>query len=156
MRRLTTLLAALLPGAALAVEVPLPSGAVLTAEDRTAIASPVLPEGPWAGGPPPGREARGAVTRRAWRVPGAPTPDALMDGVRAALEAQGLAVVYACADRACGGYDFRFALDLLPAPEMYVDLGDYRYLLAAGETWRGRARSPPWSPAGDRVRAMCM
>jgi outer membrane protein OmpA-like peptidoglycan-associated protein len=137
MRRLTILLTALLPGAALAVEVPLPSGAVLTAEDRTAIAAPVLPEGPWAGGPPPGREARGAVTRRAWRVPGAPTPDALMEGVRAALEAQGLAVVYACADRACGGYDFRFSLDLLPAPEMYVDLGDYRYLLAAGETGEG-------------------
>lgn len=133
MRRSFVLLMALLPGAALGLEVPLPRGAELTAEDRVALAGAVLPEGPWAGSPPPGRDVRGAVTRRAWRVPDAPTPDALMDGVRAALEAQGLRVVYACADRACGGYDFRFALDLLPAPEMYVDLGDFRYLLAAGE-----------------------
>jgi outer membrane protein OmpA-like peptidoglycan-associated protein len=130
MRLSPALLAALLPGAAAALQVPLPPGAILAAEDAAPIAAPVLPTGPWAGGPPPAAEARGATTRRAWRVPGQPDPGALLEPIRAALGAEGYTILYSCADTACGGYDFRFALDLLPAPQMYVDLGDFRYLLA--------------------------
>jgi OmpA-OmpF porin, OOP family len=137
MRVWPALLAALLPGAAAAVEVPLPPGALLAAEDAVPIFSPPLPTGPFADGPPPTADARGATIRRAWRVPGASDPASLMQPIRAALEEDGFAVIYSCSDAACGGYDFRFSLDLLPAPEMYVDLGDYQYLLAARETEAG-------------------
>ena len=81
--------------------------------------------------------AEGAVTRRAGRAPaGSLTPDALLAPIREALAAQGFAVLYTCADRDCGGYDFRFGLDLLFPPAMYVDLGNYRYLLAQAEDGR--------------------
>lgn len=35
---------------------------------------------------------------------------------------------------ACGGFDFRFGIEVLPAPDMYVDLTDYRYLAARSGT----------------------
>jgi hypothetical protein len=119
--------------------VPLPPGATLAAEDAVTFAVTSLPEGPWAGGPPPAVGAEGAVTRRAWRVAeGGLTPDQLLAPIRDALVADGFTVLYTCADRACGGYDFRFGLDLLPAPAMFVDLGNYRYLVAEADTEDGR------------------
>jgi OOP family OmpA-OmpF porin len=90
-----------------------------------------FPEGPWTEGPPPTARAEGSVLRRAWRVPAeGGTPDQFLVPIRDALEAGGSRVLFTCADRACGGYDFRFALDLLPPPAMFVDLGNYRYMLA--------------------------
>jgi outer membrane protein OmpA-like peptidoglycan-associated protein len=129
MRRTAFLAGLIAAGAAGAAEIPLPEGAVLAAEEAAPFAMVELPEGPWAGGPPPVVSTEGAVTRRAWRIPGEVTPDALLVPIREALAAEGYSLVYACADRDCGGYDFRFALDLLPAPAMFVDLGNYRYLL---------------------------
>lgn len=130
MRRTPFLAALIAAGAAGAAEIPLPEGAMLAAEDTVPFAVVELPEGPWAGGPPPVVATEGAVTRRAWRIPGDGNPDALLVPIREALAAEGYSLLYACADRDCGGYDFRFALDLLPAPAMFVDLGNYRYLLA--------------------------
>ena len=130
MRRTAFLAGLIAAGAAGAAEIPLPEGAVLAAEEAVPFALVELPEGPWAGGPPPVVATEGAVTRRAWRIPGDGNPDALLVPIREALAAEGYSPVFACADRDCGGYDFRFALDLLPAPAMFVDLGNYRYLLA--------------------------
>jgi outer membrane protein OmpA-like peptidoglycan-associated protein len=139
MRRASLIAALLVAGTAGAVEVPLPPGATLAAEDAVTFAVTSLPEGPWAGGPPPAVGAEGAVTRRAWRVAeGGLTPDQLLAPIRDALVADGFTVLYTCADRACGGYDFRFGLDLLPAPAMFVDLGNYRYLVAEADTEDGR------------------
>jgi outer membrane protein OmpA-like peptidoglycan-associated protein len=78
-------------------------------------------------------EAEGAVARRAYTVPVPLTPDQLLAPLEAALEDQGFATLFTCADRVCGGYDFRYGLDLLPAPAMYVDLGNYRYLLSRND-----------------------
>ncbi len=130
MRRTPFLAALIAASAAGAAEIPLPEGAVLAAEEAVPFALVELPEGPWVGGPPPVVATEGAVTRRAWRIPGDGTPDALLVPIREALVAEGYSPIFACADRDCGGYDFRFALDLLPAPAMFVDLGNYRYLLA--------------------------
>jgi hypothetical protein len=140
MIRTAAILAGLLvAGAADAAEIPLPPGAVLAADDAAAFATVPLPAGPWSGGPPQTVDAEGAVLRRAWRIPDSDrTTDELVAPIRDRLEADGFAVLYSCADRACGGYDFRFGLDLLPAPAMYVDLGDFRYLLAAEDGTAGR------------------
>jgi outer membrane protein OmpA-like peptidoglycan-associated protein len=138
-RRAAILAGLLVAGAADAAEIPLPPGAVLAADEATAFSMVPLPTGPWTDGPPPMVDAEGAVVRRAWRVPeGDRTTAQLLAPIRDRLEADGFAVLYSCADRACGGYDFRFGLDLLPAPAMYVDLGDFRYLLAAEDGTAGR------------------
>ncbi|MGR3434398.1 MAG: OmpA family protein, partial [Shimia sp.] len=76
-------------------------------------------------------QVRGAVDRRAWRVPVAGlTPEQVLAPLARAVDEAGWEVLVACAARACGGFDFRFALDLRPPPEMFVDLGAFSALTA--------------------------
>ena len=37
-----------------------------------------------------------------------------------------------CGGQTCGGFDFRFGTDVMAAPDMYVDLFDFRFLSARG------------------------
>lgn len=75
--------------------------------------------------------AEGLLHQRAWRVdtPGISTLD-LLAPLRNQLVADGYEILFECDDNACGGFDFRFETDVLAAPAMHVDLGDYRYLAA--------------------------
>ena len=79
----------------------------------------------------------GKVERRAFtgtrldtvsRVSPAQGVDALTDALIAQLGE--FKVVFDCRTNICGGFDFRFSLDVLPEPEMHVDLTDFRYVIA--------------------------
>ncbi|WP_334064804.1 OmpA family protein [Limimaricola cinnabarinus] len=124
-------LAVLWPGMGLAFELPLPEGAQRTAERRAEAADHALPTGPAQGAPPPVEAIEGLVETRAWRIP-APAPPlaGLIAPMRAALRAAGFEILLDCAARACGGYEFRYGIEVLPPPEMHVDLGAFRYLSA--------------------------
>lgn len=110
---------------------PLPATASMTAES---VQSP--------GGAPVARAAfagegdgliltEGVVTLQAWRVPASTeTTLALLQPLRAAVADAGYATLLECETDACGGFDFRYAIPVLPEPEMHVDLGDFRYLSA--------------------------
>lgn len=114
-----------------APDLPLPAGATMTRETETPGDTARLPSGPFSDGEIPFAVVEGTIYRAAWRVPRQDlTPLQLITPVRDALADQGYDVVYACEARGCGGFDFRFAMHLIPEPEMHVDLGDYRYLLA--------------------------
>ena len=106
-----------------------PPGATLTAQVASQADSVRLPRSSWQ----PGvvfAETEGAIRRSAYLIPNsAMTTLQLIEPLRAALLEAGYEEVFTCADTACGGFDFRFQLDLLPAPDMFVDLGNYRYLL---------------------------
>lgn len=115
-----------------AVTLDLPAGAVKSGADAPGGAI-YLPVKPSAGGTVPQREYAGAVTRQVWRVDGLGDTHALMAPLRAQLGEQGFETVFDCDTEACGGFDFRFALEVLPEPAMHVDLGDFRYLLATSE-----------------------
>ena len=135
--RAAALLAAAL-GAALsatgahAAELVLPPGAVRTFSETDAPGTHAIATAPFDGAAVPVQAAEGAVSRRVWRidVPGT-TTTGLLAPLRGQLRAMGWDVLLDCVDRACGGFDFRFALDVVPAPAMFVDLADYRYLSAA-------------------------
>lgn len=73
----------------------------------------------------------GMVDRRAYRLdaPGASLLD-LMAPLRDQLVAAGYEVALDCAAQACGGFDFRFATQVMDEPAMHVDLGDFRFLSA--------------------------
>lgn len=94
-------------------------------------ASYALPTGPFANGALPSDAIEGMVDRRAWSLdaPEATLLDVLAP-LRDQLTAQGFSVLLDCEARACGGFDFRFATEVLPEPDMHVDLGDYRFLSA--------------------------
>ena len=116
-------------GAAQALTLDLPAPAERTATaTETGVAT--FPSGPWRDGGAPIERAEGALDRTAWRLPGVDrSVQSVLSPARDALIASGSKVVFECADTACGGYDFRFQLELLPPPAMFVDLGDYRYAL---------------------------
>ncbi|MFD1342812.1 OmpA family protein [Litorisediminicola beolgyonensis] len=120
------------PGQAL--ELALPRGATLTAEETSAGGRYALPTGPWTAETGlPVRPVEGPMTRRAWRLPATgATVQQLFAPLRDAILEAGFEPLLDCTARQCGGFDFRFATEVLPAPEMYVDLTDYRFLSATG------------------------
>jgi outer membrane protein OmpA-like peptidoglycan-associated protein len=123
MRALAVVLLLAGPAAALT----LPKGAEETARDARPAGRWPLPAGPFADGTLPVEQVDGARGRAAWRVPGADDPAALMAAMRARALAEGWRPVWSCADATCGGFDFRFALDLLGEPAMHVNLGNFRH-----------------------------
>ncbi len=79
----------------------------------------------------PMREVEGQLDQRAFRLIGQrDTTLALMQPLRAQLGALGYEVIFECETTGCGGFDFRYAMEVLPEPQMHVDLGDFRYLVA--------------------------
>lgn len=128
MIRLSLILSLLLPTAALAQE-PVVPGAALTRSESSPADSVRLPQAPWSADTP-APEVEGAIRRQAFRIPGGSrTTLQLMDPIRERLLGEDYEEIFTCADAACGGFDFRFQLDILGEPDMHVDFGDYRYLL---------------------------
>ncbi|MEO0918263.1 MAG: OmpA family protein [Pseudomonadota bacterium] len=133
MKRLLVVYFGCFAGAAHAVDLTLP-GAVETSRVESPADSVRLPRAPWA----PNElapEVEGAIIRSVQQTPNpAMTTLQLLEPLRARLIEDGYQQVFTCADAGCGGFDFRFQLDLLPAPDMFVDLGNFRYLLVEHET----------------------
>ncbi|HBG98707.1 MAG TPA: OmpA family protein [Rhodobacteraceae bacterium] len=126
MKALAVLILLAGPAAALT----LPEGAEESARSAEPSGRWTLPAGPWQAGNLPVIAVSGARDRAAWRVPGDPDTAGLMAQLRRAAMAAGWQPVWSCTDTACGGFDFRFALDLLGEPAMHVNLGDFRFLAA--------------------------
>ncbi|MGH1576590.1 OmpA family protein [Planktotalea sp.] len=124
-------LVVLLPSFALALDVTLPASARQTAGQDLGLASYAVPIAAFDGGKIPSRTFEGYVTRQAWRVEGrGVTPLQLLQPLRNELTSNGYTVLFECSDRACGGFDFRFGTDVINAPDMFVDLDDYRFISA--------------------------
>ncbi|SIS57526.1 OmpA family protein [Phaeovulum vinaykumarii] len=116
----------------------MPGPAEVTARHEAAFDSYVLALGPWR---PTGQQTRrleGRIDQSAWHLPGYEQGTlALLADLRDQLAKAGFRVLFECETDTCGGFDFRFAMDLIPEPEMHVDLGDFRYL-AAEQPQEGR------------------
>lgn len=91
-----------------------------------------LPIGPFAEGSLPTQLAEGALSQTAFRIarPELSTLE-LLQPLRDQVRGAGFEVIFECETDACGGFDFRYGTDLLPEPDMHVDLGDFRYLAAS-------------------------
>lgn len=119
-------------GAPLAAFEPvLPHGARLTGERTSEIDSFDAPIGVFDGASVPLVTQEGRVQRRAWRIQARDlTPLQVILPLREQLEAAGFDLVFECDAAACGGFDFRFGIEVLPGPNMYVNVARYRYLTA--------------------------
>lgn len=132
MIRAATMAIALLAAPALAAPtLSLPPSAARTAEDIRTPGSYDLPVGPWRNGNIETLPTKGEVSRTAWRILDNHDPTlAILDGLRDQLGREGFKVIFECESDSCGGFDFRFATEILPEPQMHVDLGDFRVLSA--------------------------
>ena len=114
-----------------AFELDLPGASMETASRDDSLSAQPFPSSAYQGEATQMVMAEGAVLHRAYRLPSTSlTPFQLIAPLRKQLEAAGFHISFACADSLCGGFDFRYLLDLLPEPAMHVDLGNFQYLLA--------------------------
>lgn len=114
-----------------ALTLTFPGAATQTQTLQEPLGSYRFPTDIWREGSLPARVVEGAMEQTAWRINGAGQSTlALLADLRAQVVADGWTVRLDCAAQDCGGYDFRYGIDLFTEPDMHVDLGDYRYLLA--------------------------
>lgn len=130
-----------LPGLAQALDLRFPAPASASGERREALTSYNVPTGPWQAGTIPVIAAEGVFDQTAWKVaaPGLTTLQILAP-LRDQITAAGFQTVFECETTGCGGFDFRYGTDILPEPQMHVDLGDFRFLAAR----RDGAQGPDW------------
>lgn len=109
----------------------LPANARRTAAQETDLGSYKVPISRYEHGRIQSVWAEGEVHRQAWQIqaPGLTTLQILAP-LRDQLAEAGFDTVFECEARDCGGFDFRYATDVLPEPDMHVDLGDFRFVSA--------------------------
>ena len=127
-----------LAGAAEAQSLQFPSNAALMREEATPLDSYVVPTGIWENGALPTLTAEGQIARQAWRI-AAPSLTTLqiLRPLREQLRNDRFRILFECQTEACGGFDFRFAIDTFPPPEMRINIGDFRYLAAERQADEG-------------------
>lgn len=128
-----------LAGGVGAVELALPSTARQTVERNTGPDSYEAPIGAFQDGTIQTVTVEGDIARSAWRLDASGlTPLQVIRPLRDQLESEGLEIAFECDASKCGGFDFRFAIEVLPAPNMYVNIRDYHFITAI----RGDAANP--------------
>lgn len=127
-----------LAGFAQAETLAFPSNASLQRTVSSPVGSHIFPVGIWDRGEMPTRLVEGQLTQQAWRI-AAPslTTLQLVRPLREQLRNNRYRIIFECQTEACGGFDFRFAIDALPPPEMQVNIGDFRFLAAERATPEG-------------------
>jgi len=129
-RRLAIIGAAALAMPVMASDLALPAGARVLGERSSPMARYALPLGPAADDKVPAEYFEGQILRRTWRLAGDATSLQLFAPMRQQLQAAGYDILYQCQAQECGGFDFRFGIEVVPAPDMIVDIGDYLFLSA--------------------------
>ena len=120
-----------LASTAQAQDLSFPSNAVMTNETVVDDTSYAMPTGPWQATGLPTTQVEGTVTTQAWRVEAAGLSTLqLLRPLRAQIRDAGFRTTFECETAMCGGFDFRFAIPVMLPPQMQVDLGDFRFLVA--------------------------
>ncbi|MGD1880893.1 MAG: OmpA family protein [Paracoccaceae bacterium] len=115
-----------------ALDLTLPPNAAQTAARDSVFDSYIAPTSPFLdGGYLTGVMVEGEVRRTAWRIdsPGLTSLQVLAPLRRQLIE-DGFEIILDCDQTTCGGFDFRFEVETLPAPAMFVNIRSYRYLTA--------------------------
>ena len=106
----------------------------LTFEMAADYESHILPVGVLDEGHLPIEKINGPITRRAWQSSDVSiTMDQFMELLLQKLTHAGYRVLLDCNDEICGGFDFRFSVDILPAPHVFVNLSNFRYATVKAE-----------------------
>lgn len=117
------------PALSLTLDIP---AAILAEETRSENpGSYALPTAAFDGTTVPSLTFEGALDQRSLRLDAqGATTLSILAPLRDQVVAEGYDVLFECEARTCGGFDFRFHTDVMPEPDMHVDLGDFRFLSA--------------------------
>ena len=105
-----------------------PENSAVTYQDIEPSARHRIATGPYSDTGLPTREVDGERTIEVRRTPYPIEPLAVVDTLKAQLAGLGFVAGFDCDARGCGGFDFRYALDITHEPDMHVDLGRFHYL----------------------------
>lgn len=116
------------------VVLEIPNFMHLTFEMAADYESHIVPVGVLDEGHLPIEKIKGPIIRRAWQSSDVSiTLDQLMELLLQKLTDAGYRVLLDCNDEICGGFDFRFSVDILPAPHVFVNLSNFRYATLKAE-----------------------
>ena len=123
--------AGLVPAAGHGQALEFPSSAVLVAQRSGGSGQARFAIGPFAEDAVEFATVDGTRQSQVWKVrePSLSTAQ-IAASLRTQLIETGYDILLDCKDVDCGGYDFRYALDLIAEPVMHVDLGDFRFISA--------------------------
>ena len=114
-----------------ASELAMPDRARLIGDRVSEMDGYALPVGPFDAGFVATRGFEGRIERQSWRLDGnGATTLQILSPLRDQITAMGYLIDFECRDSDCGGFDFRFAIEVIPAPDMHVNIRDFRYLAA--------------------------
>ncbi|MEM9349865.1 MAG: OmpA family protein [Pseudomonadota bacterium] len=113
-----------------ALTLDLPAGAELTREVFVESGARTVPVGVTLDGTTPTVLAKGAISIQSFRIAGQTSTTDLLAPIATSIEAAGFSSRLRCETQGCGGFDFRFSLELIPPPHMFVDLADFLFLSA--------------------------
>ncbi|MEP4195185.1 MAG: OmpA family protein [Aliishimia sp.] len=112
-----------------AAALDLPGAARLTRETVAEQDSYAVPVGAFANENIPTRNLIGAVRRQAWQIDGnGQTPFQIIQPLQIQLSQDGYRPDFDCDTDRCGGFDFRFGIDVLAAPYMFVNLRQFHFM----------------------------
>ncbi|MEM8698646.1 MAG: OmpA family protein [Pseudomonadota bacterium] len=132
MRALLLALALALPAGAMdlppALDAGAPEDAVLTAHADRSFDSYGVPVAAFGGDDPATQKVQGRLVWSAFRLVGETSVAEVIASYRTRLASRGFEPLWECRTEACGGFDFRFEAELLPAPGMLLDTADFAQL----------------------------
>lgn len=108
----------------------LPLGAKATYSKVENTLPALVPVGPFESGVVPKVEAPKNIRRTVWVMGGESTVAQVQAGILTQLERAGYDALMFCVAKECGGFDFRFNIDVVDEPMMRVDLRNYRFISA--------------------------
>ena len=115
--------------ASLKVTFMVPDYMRLTFEDTSTYKQNDIPVAVLNEGHVPRKTVMGPLRRRSWiSKDDTTTIDQFAELLLSQLDANTYETLMDCHDTICGGFDFRFQIDVLPAPHVYINLGNFRYI----------------------------
>lgn len=130
MTRLLALLLLLAAPAQAEFVLQLPLGATEVYSRLEPGLAPQVPTSAFVDGAVQHEKAPDKIRRTVWQLGGEQTLQNVTRTIVGQLESRGYDVLLDCVSAACGGFDFRFAIDVVDEPVMRVDLRQYRFISA--------------------------
>lgn len=108
-----------------------PASAILVAQRSAENGQARFAVGPFADNAVEFATVEGTRQSQVWKIrqPSLSTGQ-IAASLRRQLLEKGYEIVLDCKDAECGGFDFRYALDLVAEPVMHVDLGNFQFITA--------------------------
>ena len=111
------------------VTLTVPNGAKLQIAEHSEMAKYEMAIGPWSHGAVPTKQITGPLWQRAWQLQSPSiTVDKLAEPFVSQMTEAGYDVVFDCHDVQCGGFDFRYSIKVFLAPQMFVNLRNFRFI----------------------------